>query len=459
MIFHAPFALLPEGWRQDVLLSTDTAGTLIEVTPGQPAGTSLKLAGPVLPGFANLHSHAFQRALLGRTQVAGAAADSFWTWREAMYALVDKLEAEDLTAIAAQAFVDMLKGGYTTVCEFHYLHRRRDGGLPFPPQAHGLALLAAARDAGMALTLLPALYANGDFGDQPLLPRQGRFKSSPDEILGMFAALRSECQRDPLLRLGLAPHSLRAVSPGALRELLQGLRALDETAPIHLHVAEQRQEVEGSIANLGQRPVAWLLDHFPVGPSWCLVHATHLAGEEIAGLARSGAVAGLCPSTEADLGDGFFPLAEYLCAGGRLGIGSDGNLCSSVFEELRWLEYGQRLRTERRNIAAVIAGQSVGANLVAAALAGGAQAAGQAVGALAAGKRADFLVLDGQSALLLGQPVSRWLDALVFGSCAAAPIREVYVAARRVIADGRHEQEAAIGSRYARAMQRLGELR
>lgn len=458
MIFHAPFALLPEGWRQDVLLQTDSSGLLTTCEPGPVPATALRLAGPVLPGFANVHSHAFQRALLGRTQVAGTFADDFWTWREAMYGLVGKLTAEDLAAIAAQVYVEMLKGGYTTVCEFHYLHRDGAGAWPVPAEQHARVLLEAAREAGIALTLLPALYLNGDFGGQALAPRQARFRSTADDVLAMLAALRPEADRDPLLRLGVAPHSLRAVPKEALGRLIEGLQAMDAGAPIHLHIAEQSAEVDRSIATLGQRPVAWLLDNFPVDRRWCLVHATHLAGEEVRELARSGAVAGLCPSTEADLGDGLFPLADFLAAGGSLAIGSDSNLCNNVFEELRWLEYGQRLRAQSRNIAASAAGSSLGSTLVDAALAGGAQAAAQPVGALAAGRRADFLVLNPRHPLLLGQAPEHWLDALVFGSVAASPIEAVYVAGRRVIDGARHPREDAIAERFARTMARLGKL-
>ncbi len=455
MRFTAPYAWLPEGWRREVLLEVAPDGFFRRVSSGAREDDALRLAGPVLPGFANVHSHAFQRALVGRVQIAGEGADSFWTWREQMYEVVGKLGSEELEAIAAQTYVEQLKGGYTTVCEFHYLHGATEGAKAAPPERNSLAIYDAARQAGIALTLLPVLYQTSGFGAKPLLPRQRRFGSEVDDLLRLVQTLRQAGQGDRLMRLGVAPHSLRAVPPEALAALIEGIAGIDAMAPIHIHIAEQRAEVEDCVAALGCRPVAWLLDHAPVDERWCLVHATHLLGEEVAALASSGAVAGLCPSTEGDLGDGFFPLRPYLSAGGRLGIGSDSNLCASVFEELRWLEYGQRLRHESRNQAALQPGASTGTALVQAALAGGAQASGQAIGALASGKRADFLVLDAEHPALLGLSPDRWLDALVFSNTSAPPIAEVYVAGEMVVQAGRHLEEERLARRFAAALRRL----
>ncbi|MBI3147029.1 MAG: formimidoylglutamate deiminase [Betaproteobacteria bacterium] len=456
MIFHAPHALLPEGWRRDVLLEVGPSGDFVSVSRGAAPAGAWALAGPVLPGFTNLHSHAFQRALLGRTQIASGSGDSFWTWREAMYGLVAALDEEDYLAIAAQNFAELVRGGYTTVCEFHYLHRGAGGVLTEPPERYARLLVEAARDAGIALTLLPVLYMRGDFAGQPLSSSQERFRGTPEMILRGLEALRSEFGGASGCRIGVAPHSLRAVPPAALQELIAGVSALDAGAPIHIHVAEQQREVEDCIGALGQRPVAWLFDHMPVDQRWCLVHATHLAGAERELLARSGAVAGLCPSTEGDLGDGFFPLREFLKDGGCFGIGSDSNLGADPFEELRWLEYGQRLRIEGRNVAALDAGQSTGAMLVQKAHAGGARAAGQPVGALQVGKRADFLVLNPAHRALLGLSPEHWLDALVFSSGAESPITDVYVAGHAVVREGRHQREKMIAQRFAKRMARLG---
>jgi len=447
--------LLPEGWRRDVLLEVAPDGILRAARAGTPADDALRLPGPVLPGFANVHSHAFQRALLGRVQIAGEGPDSFWTWRERMYDVVGKIAHEQLRAIAAQTYVEQLKGGYTAVCEFHYLHGGPDGRPAEPMERNSLAVYDAAREAGIALTYLPVLYQASGFGAQPLLPRQARFWSDTASVLRLAEILRREGRGDPLLRVGVAPHSLRAVPPEALAALVEGIARIDATAPIHIHIAEQRAEVEGCVAALGQRPIAWLLEHAPVDARWCLVHATHLLREELLALAQCGAVAGLCPSTEGDLGDGFFPLRDYLLAGGRFGIGSDSNLCASVFEELRWLEYGQRLAHESRNLAALAPGSSTGTALVQAALAGGAQASGQPIGALAPGKRADLLVLDPDHPALLGLDPDHWLDALIFSNTAANPIAEVYVGGQARVRAGRHHAEAAIAARFALAAGRL----
>jgi formimidoylglutamate deiminase len=305
------------------------------------------------------------------------------------------------------------------------------------------------------LTLLPVLYMASDFGGKPLAPRQARFAGDPEILLRMVEALRESCRNDPLLRVGLAPHSLRAVPEDALREVCAGLRRIDATAPLHLHVAEQRAEVAASLAHCGKRPVEWLLEQGLVDAHCCLVHATHLDAQEVAALAGSGAVVGLCPSTEANLGDGFFPLPEFIAAGGAFGIGSDSNVATTAFEELRLLEYGQRLRAERRNLSAAAEGESTGTRLYQAALAGGARASGQAVGALAVGFRADFLVLDGSHPALLGVPAPYRLDALVFASHAESPIRDVYVAGRAVVSEGRHAREDAFSADFAAAAGRV----
>ncbi|MGH6949008.1 MAG: formimidoylglutamate deiminase, partial [Kiloniellales bacterium] len=375
-IFFAPHALLADGWAESVLLTVgpggDIAAVARDVERARSEGAE-RLRGPVLPGLANLHSHAFQRAMAGLAERAGPAEDSFWTWRQAMYALASRLTPEGLQAIAAQLYVELLKQGYTAVGEFHYLHHAPDGR-PYDDLATlSRAILAAAAESGIGLTLLPVLYGYGGFGGKPAGEGQRRFLNDPARFLTLIGTLIATTSGDPQLRIGIAPHSLRAVTPESLRETLRGLESLDASAPVHIHIAEQEAEVEQSLAWCKRRPVEWLLEEIGVDARWCLVHATHMSAEETLALANSGAVAGLCPTTEANLGDGFFPARDYLAAGGRFGIGSDSHISISPREELRWLEYGQRLLHRRRNLLAEGPGGSVGARLYKAALAGGAQ--------------------------------------------------------------------------------------
>jgi formimidoylglutamate deiminase len=401
----------------------------------------------------NLHSHAFQRALAGRTEWRGSAGhDSFWTWREAMYRFAARLEPDEANAIATQLYVELLKRGYTAVAEFQYVHNA-PGGAPYAePAEMSLAHLRAARDAGIAITLLPVLYAHGGFGGAPLDATQARFAGSPSSILRI--AERSRAAAHPDARVGVAAHSLRAVSPALLGELVAGVTALDASAPIHIHAAEQPKEVADCLAWSGQRPVAWLLDHAPVDARWCLVHSTHLDDPEVARLAASGAVAGLCPTTEANLGDGVFRLPEYLAAGGRFGVGSDSHVARDPAEELRLLEYTQRLAQLARNVAASAARPSVGASLWDAAARGGAQALGRDAGTLAPGRRADLVVLDGAHLDLVEREGDAILDALVF-SGGLGVVRDVMVGGRWVVRDGRHAAEAQSAARYRTAVTRL----
>lgn len=421
-----------------------------------PLAPSAALGHWVLPGMANLHSHAFQRAMAGLAERraslrAGADAnDSFWTWRERMYAFAGAIGPEELQAIAAQLYVEMLKAGYTQVCEFHYLHHQ-PGGAPYAdPATMSLALVAAAAEAGIGLTLLPTLYMAGGFDGRPLAERQQRFGHTLEGFLQLVERLARE--RSQMLETGIAIHSLRAVPPAALAELLAAGPA--QRGPIHIHVAEQLAEVRDCQALHGARPVAWLLDHAEVGPRWCLVHATHLSLDETAALAASGAVAGLCPTTEANLGDGLFPLEAFLAAGGAIGIGSDSHVSVSPVEELRWLEYGQRLATHRRNVAAEGPGGSVGERLWAAALAGGAQASGAALGVLAPGYRADCLVLDEGAPLLAGARPEDLIDRFIFAGNQPL-VRDVMVGGRWRVRDFRHVDEERIAARYRETMRRL----
>lgn len=448
--FRCDHALLPGGWADDVVVEVDAGGTILAVAAGTP-GAGLPMIGRwVLPGLPNLHSHAFQRAVAGRAEHGRQGDDDFWTWREAMYAVAARLSPESLHAIAARVYAELLCAGYTAVCEFHYVHHRPDGTPYAPASAMSDALLAAAREAGIGITLLPTLYQVGGFDGRPLAARQARFAHAVDDFLGLVSGLRA--REDAELRVGVAIHSLRAVPPDSLAALLS--TGVADAAPVHIHVAEQIGEVDDCLRERGARPVEWLLDHAAVDPRWCVVHATHLSSAERERLARSGAVAGLCPTTEANLGDGLFALPEWLALGGVFGIGSDSHVCVSAAEELRWLEYGQRLRLLRRNVAAPKHGGSTAQALWSAACLGGAQACGRSVGAIAPGCRADLVVLDHDAALFEGCSPDRALDALVFGG-GQGGVRDVYVGGRRVVADGRHRDDARITARWRAVMRDL----
>jgi formimidoylglutamate deiminase len=455
--FLADLALLPGGWAKNVRLEVDANGSLSAVSPDASGAGATRLAGPVLPGICDLHCHAFQRAMAGLTERRSGTADSFWTWRDVMYRFAARLTPEDLEAVAAQLYIELLKGGYTSVCEFHYVHNDRDGR-PYANRAEmAERLLRAARRAGIGITMLPVLYQTADFGGVPPHDGQRRFVTATAELLSIVAALRVLAAGDPNARVGIAPHSLRAVPPEALRDAIRGLDAIDAAAPIHIHVAEQTKEVDDCLAWSGRRPVEWLLANHAVSSRWCLVHATHLTDGEVRALAGSGAVAGLCPTTEANLGDGFFPLAAFLAQGGAFGVGSDSNVSTSTIEELRWLEYGQRLLHRRRSVAASAGTPSPGLALYQGAVPGGARASGRPIAGLAAGQRADFLVIDADVPFLCARGPDELLDAIVFGGN-VNPVRDVFVGGRQVIASGGHASEAAIHAAYRAAAGRLAAL-
>ena len=321
----APRAMLPSGWARNVRIDIAPDGTIAGVLPNAPRGgdRTLRLAGPVVPGMANLHSHAFQRAMAGLAEKRRDPADSFWTWREAMYRAANAVGPDELGAIARFLFIEMLKAGYTSVGEFHYLHNDRDGRPYADPAEMCVRLIHAAAETGIALTVMPVLYMCAGFDNAPLEPAQRRFAADEDRLLAILESLRWHGRDSTMLQVGIAPHSLRAVPVEVVRRIAAGL---PEDTAIHIHVAEQMREVEDCIAATGARPVELLMAEAPVGPSWCLIHATHVTTDEIADIAASGAVAGLCPITEANLGDGVFPLGEFLTAGGRFGIGSDSNV-------------------------------------------------------------------------------------------------------------------------------------
>lgn len=440
-------ALLNGGWADDVLL-TVRDGTFAEVAVGEPPGARPSLeAGIVIPGLVNAHSHAFQRALAGRTEHRSAAGrDSFWTWRERMYALTGRLDAGSLAAVARQAYTEMLASGYTSVVEFHYLFRDHAGS---DADAMFGALRAAARESGIRLVYVPVLYERAGFGRPAPESRQRQFAMDIESFLAHHErAARLVSER---ITVGIGAHSLRAVSESSLRQV--AARAAGAGAPLHIHVAEQRREVEDCLAVHGARPVRWLLDRFEVGGAWCLVHATHLDDGELRDLAASGAVVCLCPSTEGNLGDGLFPLANFLRGEGRIAIGSDSQATINPFEELRWLEYGQRLASESRNVASS-GDPHVGRELFRRVLAGGAQAAGQRAFGLAAGAPADLVVLDADDPMLTGHGPDTLLDALLFSGY-RVPVERVMVHGEWKVMNGEHVDRAGAARDFAAAVARL----
>ena len=452
--FFADAALLPTGWASRVRIEIDTHGDIALVQSGSSAEGAERLAGPVLPGMASLHSHAFQRAMAGLTEIRGSSDDDFWSWRELMYRFVARLTPEQASAMARFVYIEMLKSGYTAVGEFHYVHNDIGGQRYANGAEMSLAHVAAAREAGMAITMLPVLYSYANFGGAPLGARQQRFRSDPAAILSIVEAVRSSASGDPDVRTGVAPHSLRAVDLDGLQDLLAGLNTIDPQAPVHIHAAEQTREVADSVAFSGQRPVEWMLEHLPVDRRWCLVHATHLTGDETLALAQSGAVAGLCPTTEANLGDGVFPLPQFRAQGGRFGIGCDSHVSRNPFEELRLLEYGQRLVLRRRNITFGNVSAAVGTTLWLEAAAGGAQAVGRAMGAIAPGNRADLVVLDASRPDLASRSGDSIANVAVF-SGSGNLVRDVMVGGRWQVRDAHHPQEEKASADYVKAVRDL----
>ena len=444
-------AFLPSGWAANVLVDMDDQGLIASVTPDvAPAPGARRIAGASLPGLPNLHSHTFQRGMAGLAERRGPAADSFWSWREVMYGFLGKLSPEDVEAIAAMAMVEMLEGGFTSLAEFHYLHHGPDGSPYANPAEMAERIAAAAGETGIGLTLLPVLYTHGGFGGAASGHGQRRFVNGMDAYLAMRERSADALKALPGAILGAAPHSLRAVTP----EQLTRLASAAATGPIHIHVAEQVKEVEDCLAWSGKRPVEWLMGHAAVDARWTLIHATHMTPAEVSAVAQSKAVAGLCPITEANLGDGLFEAVDFLERGGRLGVGSDSNVEITAAGELRLLEYGQRLKHRGRNLLAAQEGHSTGEALYRACLAGGAQALGQPVGALKPGARADIVTLDIDHPAFVAGRMESWIDAYVFNA-GAATIRDVFVGGRQVVTDGRHIARDRVRRRFAATMKAL----
>jgi formimidoylglutamate deiminase len=446
----AAHARLPEGWARDVLIDIDGDGNIASVMRNTRRDGAERIEGFVLPGMPNVHSHAFQRAMAGLAEARTHPVDGFWTWRELMYRLAARVTSEQMHDIAAYLYVEMLKAGYTSVAEFHYLHHAV-GGRPHERFAETSEfVLAAARKAGIWITLLPVLYRFGGFGSAPPMPEQARFVSDVSTFVDMVSDLQAYHAPDEDARIGLAFHSLRAVDEPSMRQVLADLDA----APIHIHIAEQQKEVADCVAWSGMRPVQWLFHHAPVDERWCLVHATHLSDAELRTLAASRAVAGLCPTTEANLGDGLFPAASFVAHGGRFGIGSDSHVSVSVAEELRLIEYGERLTAQRRAAFATEASPSPAERLYLDAATHGAQALGIAAGRIEAGARADLVVLDPESRAMWNVPPERAFDAWVFAGGNDC-VRDVMVGGSWKIRGRRHAREDELATRFRRAQAAL----
>lgn len=445
---HFKQALLPGGWSRDVRLSI-ADGRIAAVETSVAATDDDERHAIGLPGLPNLHSHGFQRGMAGLTEIAGASSDSFWTWRELMYRFVARMTPEDIEAITAQAYVEMLEAGFTRVGEFHYIHHDASGA-PYGDIAElGGRVAAAAQGSGIGLTLLPVFYAHAGFGDRTPDEGQRRFVNDVDRFAQLMEASRAAVAGCDGVMVGIAPHSLRAVTPDELAAIVP----LANAGPIHIHVAEQMKEVDDCIAWSGSRPVQWLLDHGPLDRRWCLVHATHMTDEETHAMAASGAVAGLCPVTEANLGDGIFNAAAFSEAGGAFGVGTDSNVLIGATDELRQLEYSQRLKLRARNVMATDRTASTGRALFEGALAGGAQALGVA-GGLATGFAADIVSLDANSPALAGRSGDAILDGWIFGS-RSSPVDCVWTSGRKVVTNGRHQQAESVAAGFRRRLEGL----
>ena len=450
----AASALLSSGWADSVEITIDPQGDIESISSNQPytGGDRAELLIPAIP---NVHSHAHQRAMSGLGERAGltgnAAKDSFWTWRKVMYHYLERIQPEQLFHLSAQLYLEMLKAGYSCVGEFQYLHHDLDG------QAYGnraemsLQCMHAAQQVGIGFTALPVLYRYGGFGSAEPLDGQKRFLNNADGFVEIVKILQQESQSDANTSVGIAPHSLRAINQELLHEVIA---SLDNLAAIHVHIAEQTKEIEDCLDYSGQRPVEWLFEHFDINQNWCLIHATHMTAAETTAMAHSGCVAGLCPTTEANLGDGFFNAVDYFQQQGCWAIGSDSHISIDPVEELRWLEYGQRLVTRQRNLLVSSDSANTGRNLLDGALRGGARACGQKIGSIETGYRADLLVLDNQHPRLYGREQDDLLDSWIFSGNQNL-VKDVYVGGKMVIRDGHHADEESIANNYRDTLDQL----
>ncbi|MCF8467770.1 MAG: formimidoylglutamate deiminase [Sneathiella sp.] len=443
--------LLSNGWQQNQFLEIAENGEILAIDGGEPPDADIVHNGFAVPGMANVHSHAFQRAMAGLAETGGPGADSFWSWRQVMYGFLREITPEQLEAIAAQAYLEMLKAGFTSVGEFHYLHHDKNGRAFANPAEMSHRIRDAAKETGIGLTLLPVLYRYSGFGAQPPHDHQRRFILDGDKFLSLLEFLQFVTTEEPDTVIGVAPHSLRAVNPELLNELLVNI---PKNMPRHIHIAEQRKEVSDCFDWSGLRPVEWLNENVALNDRWCLIHATHVTDRELAAIALSDAVAGLCPITQANLGDGIFPAGDFLEAGGKFALGSDSNVYIALAEEVRLLEYGQRLTHRSRNILG-IPGRSTGTRIFENAVAGGHQALARPGRAgLQIGARANFAVLDPSHPALVGKPASTVLDSWLFAGDNSV-VKDVYVNGRVVITGRHHLAEEKIGARFAATIKEL----
>ena len=440
--------LLPEGWAERVRIDI-VQGRFHSIEAGvPPRGVECHAIG--LPGLPNVHSHAFQRGMAGLTELRGNAGDSFWTWRETMYRFVEAIDRDDIEALAALAYIEMLETGFTRVGEFHYIHNDR-GGRPFSnPAEMASGIAAAAEQAGIGLTLLPVFYAHSGFGGAAPDLHQSRFLTDVDSFARLVDHSRQAVSPLDDAVVGIAPHSLRAVTPEELASVI----GLAEGGPVHIHIAEQTKEVEDCLSWCGRRPVTWLMDTAEVDERWCLVHATHVEERELERIAASGATVGLCPITEANLGDGIFPAARLLALHGSYGIGSDSNVLIDAAQELRMLEYTQRLANRTRNCMAKGDGRSTGRALFECALEGGSRALGTPNCGLRLGAAADLISLDPNHVALINRAGDALLDGWIFAARATA-VDCVWRYGEKVVAGGRHRQRDEIVARYRTSLKRL----
>ncbi len=452
MKLYAAQILLADGWAKQKTLTIDN-GQITAIDSGYIEGAEIA-QGPVIPGMVNCHSHAFQRAFAGFSEQGSDGQDSFWTWRKIMYQFLDKLSADDVHIIAKQLYIEMLKMGYTRVAEFHYLHHQINGDNYPQAATMAKAIFTAAAESGIGLTLLPVLYQYSGFGAKAATDGQKRFIHSTEK----FNQLVSDCfilsKQFENSNVGIAPHSLRAVDKQGLQAAVAHVRALDKQAPIHIHIAEQQQEVHDCLAHYGQRPVAWLLANIELDQHWCLIHATHINEQERQGIIASQAIAGICPTTEANLGDGIFPTTEFLNEGGTFAIGSDSHISVNPVEELRWLEYAQRLIRQQRAVLATEEQASVGLNLWQKAAQGGAQSTAANVGELVVGKQADLLVLAQAKTALFAQNEQHLIDSLIFAS-QSNHVQDVMVNGQWLIKNQQHDQEQVAAEAFSQLITEL----
>ncbi|MDB6008285.1 MAG: formimidoylglutamate deiminase [Gammaproteobacteria bacterium] len=442
-------ALLPDGWATGVRLTT-VDGRIERIDVGTAPQETDERHSVAVPGIPNLHSHAFQRGLAGLTERRGPTGDSFWTWRELMYRFVERLEPEGLEAIAALVYAEMLEGGFTHVGEFHYLHHDRDGSHFANPGELAGRIVAAAEETGIGLTLLPTFYAHSGFGGAAPTVRQRRFINDVESFARVVEASRSAVRGLQGATVGVAPHSLRAVTPEELTSVVK----IAQGGVIHIHIAEQTKEVADCVAWSGRRPIEWLLENQAVDQRWCLVHATHATEAEVWGMAASGAIVGLCPITEANLGDGIFPAQAFLEEGGRFGVGSDSNVLLDGAEELRILEYSQRLAHRARNVLASAEGRSTGRSLFDAAVSGGSEVLNLQTIGLTVGASADIVSLASDHPALAERHEDEILDSWIFAG-GRAVVDCVWRAGLKVVINGRHHRRDALLARYRRTLKGL----